>query len=572
MKNKPLSIIFIFCLGILVYSNTFFCSFHFDDFRFIVDNPFIKNINNLQNIWQYYHGRFFVFLSIALNYHFNGLHVFGYHLFNLAVHLASAILVWWLTMLTLSTPAMKENKITQHANIISLFAGLVFVSHPVQIEAVTNIWQRAASMVALFYLASLTFYVKSRLLQADRSSSGPKKFYYIASLVMAVVALFTKENAITVPLMILLYEFTFLNTKRHLDWKYISPFLLTIFIVPVTLLFAKSETFQDFHGDLRGHGGATFPAHYFLTQFRVMVTYIRLSLLPINQNFDYDYPVFKSIFEIPVFSSFLFLITIFYWAIRLFSKYRLLSFSVFWFFLTLSPESSFWPMGDVILEHRLYLPLAGYSIFLVSSMYYLFGKNNIKTMLVMLMIVIGFNSVLTFQRNKIWRDDLTLWGDTIRKSPQKARAYDGRGFAYFKQGKLTEALSDFNKAIKINPDYAEAYNNRGIIYSNQGRFIEAMSDFNRAIKINPNDVEAYNNRGFIYGSQGNFAGAIREINKAIKINPHFADAYNNRAVGYYQLKEYDQAWRDVHKVEELGVVVNPQLISGLEEATRRINN
>ena len=107
-RIKPLSIILISCLGILVYSNTFFCSFHFDDDLFIVNNFAIRNICNLQNIWHFFHGRFFTFLSLALNYHFNGLHVFGYHLFNLAVHLVSAILVWWLTLLTLSTPAMKE--------------------------------------------------------------------------------------------------------------------------------------------------------------------------------------------------------------------------------------------------------------------------------------------------------------------------------------------------------------------------------------------------------------------------------------------------------------------------------
>ena len=225
MKNKLLCIILISCLGIAVYSNTFYCSFQFDDFRFIVGNPSIKNIHHLQNIWNYWHCRFITLFSFAFNYHLNGLNVFGYHLFNLMVHLVSAILVWWLTLLTLSTPAMKENKITQHADLIALFAGLVFVSHPVQTEAVTYIWQRAASMAALFYLASVCFYIKSRLLFAQNPSSRCGRFYYIGALITAVVAMFTKENTVTLPLMILFYEFTFLKTKRNLDWKYIVPFL-----------------------------------------------------------------------------------------------------------------------------------------------------------------------------------------------------------------------------------------------------------------------------------------------------------------------------------------------------------
>src|SRR4029077_11567041 len=119
-----------------------------------------------------------------------------YHKFNLLVHICSAILVWWLVLLTLSSPAMKENILGGHANLIALFSGLVFVSHPVQTEAVTYIVQRAAAMAALFYLASLCFYAKWRL------AGG--RIFYGCSLLAAIAAMFTKEMAITLPLMILL--------------------------------------------------------------------------------------------------------------------------------------------------------------------------------------------------------------------------------------------------------------------------------------------------------------------------------------------------------------------------------
>ena len=246
---KPLAIIIISCLGIIVYSNTFLASFQFDDFQYIVDNLFIKNFHNLITHWQFYPCRFLTFLSIAVNYHFNGLNVFGYHLFNLITHLVTAILVWWLTLLTLSTPAMKEDKITGHAHLIALFSGLVFVSHPVQTEAVTYIWQRTASMAAMFYLASLCFYVKSRLLATSGDHKGI--LYYILSLIMAVMAMFTKENTVTLPLMILFYEFTFLKTKKNINWLYLLPFLLTMFIIPITILLTKSGGFlknQDLLG------------------------------------------------------------------------------------------------------------------------------------------------------------------------------------------------------------------------------------------------------------------------------------------------------------------------------------
>ena len=177
--------------------------------------------------------------------------------------------------------------------------------------------------------------------------------------------------------MILLYEFSFFKTRKDINWKYLVPFLLTLLIIPVTMFFTKISNVSRDTAILQKGPQDISPMHYLLTQFRVMVTYIRLVFLPLNQNLDYDYPVSKSIFELPVLISFLFLITILFCAKRLFSKYRLVSFSIFWFFLTLLPESSLLPIKDVIFEHRLYLPLVGYSIFLVSGIYYILGKNSI---------------------------------------------------------------------------------------------------------------------------------------------------------------------------------------------------
>ena len=119
------------------------------------------------------------------------------------------------------------------------------------------------------------------------------------------------------------------------------------------------------------------PWQYLFTQFRVIVTYIRLLFIPINQNLDYDYHIVKSLFELPALASLIFLGSILTIAIRIFSKYRLISFGIFWFFLTLLPESSIIPIKDVIFEHRLYLPMVGFSFFLVSYIYYIFENKTL---------------------------------------------------------------------------------------------------------------------------------------------------------------------------------------------------
>ncbi len=545
-----LSIILISFLGSIVYSNSFFCPFQFDDFPTIVNNPSITNIYNLQNIWAYTPCRFITFLSLALNYHFHQLNVFGYHLFNLAVHLMSSILVWQFTRLTLSTPVMRGNKMNQHANPIALLAALVFVSHPVQTEAVTYIWQRATSMGALFYLASLVLYVKSRLLEEKGKNPSIEKFYYTCSLMIAVLAMFTKENTVTLPLMILLYEFSFLESGKGLNWKRLLPFLLTMFIIPLTMLFPRSDGFQGIHSLVEGPKGIS-PIHYFLTQLRVMITYIRLLFLPINQNLDYDYHISKSIFEWPTLFSFWFLVFVLLGARHLFSRYRMVSFSIFWFFLTLVPESSFLPLNDVIFEHRLYLPMVGYGIFLASSAYYLHQNSAIKTIVILLMAVITFNSILTYQRNKVWRDGYTLWNDTAQKSPHKVRPYNNRGLAYYRQGKFAQALLDFNKAIYINPDFAEGYNNRSVLYALKGNFIQALSDSNKAIKLDPHYADAYYNRGNTYNNHHDFNRAMSDYSKAIEISPDFAGAYYNRASVYESQGDFVQAISDYSKAIEI---------------------
>jgi len=342
----------------------------------------------------------------------------------------------------------------------------------------------------------------------------------------------------------------------------------------------------------------TQPKQYLLTESRVIMTYIRLAFLPINQNIDYDYSISKSIFEMPVLLSLLCLSMVFYWAKCLFQNYRLVSFSICWFFLTLMPESSFLSSMDVIYEHRLYLPMVGFSMFLVCGLYYLGGKHAFKMML-MVLVFIAVNSCFTYQRNKVWLNELSLWNDAVLKSPHKARPYNNRGSAWGNQGKFVQAMLDFNKAIELKPDYADAYYDRGNIYNHQGdkaraiaeynkailldprrsevynnrgqveyaqgNFTQAMSDFSKAIKVNPNYLVAYRNRGLAYFNQGELTQAFSDINKAIEIYPENAESYYIRAIIYFKFKEYSKAWDDVHKAQALGSWVDPRFIRDLKK-------
>jgi len=600
--SKIFAVITLCCLGFIIYSNTFNSSFHLDDYLSIVQNEAVKPPLQIINIWNFWPTRFITYLSFAFNYHFHKLNVFGYHLFNLTVHLCSALLVWWLTLLTFSTPKLKDERIAQHANLLALFVGLIFVTHPLQTQAITYIIQRATSLATLFYLVALSLYVKSRLLQQEKNTSYLGKLYYCGSIIAAVSAMFTKEMAITLPLVVLLYEFCFFKKQKRLNWRMVAPFLITLLIIPLTMLLTKTADISEMKLAVEPVSGIS-PGHYFLTQLRVLVTYLRLLFLPINQNLDYDYSVVKTIFALPVLYSLIFLTAVFIAAILIHPKHRLISFGIFWFFLTLLPESSIIPIKDLIFEHRLYLALIGFSLFLVGTLYALLGKKNLNKMIIVLLLMVTVYSILTYTRNIIWKDEFSLWDDTVRKSPRKARPYYNRATAYFAKGEFSQAINDYTRTLEIEPGFAFAYNNRGNAYIQRGNLEQAIIDYNQAIKINPNYVLAYYNRGNAYNNKGNLNFAVTDFTKAIEINPRFVFAYYARAGIYkkmdnldqaiadysnairidpflagayygrgtiYSLKhEYTKSWEDLHKAEALGYKISPEILEEAKKASGR---
>ncbi len=530
-------------LGILIYSNTFQVPFQFDDDAFILKNYAIRNLSNLAAVWQYFATRFVVILTFALNYHFHRWDVYGYHIVNLAVHLGAALVAGWLARLILATPAMKDGLLSSRASSLSFWASLIFLAHPIQTQSVTYIWQRCSSMAGFFYLAALCLYFKSRLLQIKGVFHRGQRLTYALSLFFGITAVFTKENSATLPLMVLLCEGMFLKGAKPIKWKSIIPFLAILPVIPVLLFSTKPETFYNVE---RLHYLPDAGKEYVLTQLRVIVTYLRLLFLPFHQNLDYDYPLTKNFMSFPALASLFLLTVIIFVAIRLYSKHRLLSFAIFWFFLTLSVEAAM-PLTDIIFEHRLYLPMAGFSLFIPGCLYTLSRGKSIKSINTLLFLLISAYSLLTYQRNLVWKDDFTLWDDTVHKSPHKARPYNNRGVAYKARGALDEAVADFNKAISLDSRYTKAYNNGGVVNEAKGALDKAIADFNQAIVLNPGFAEAYNNRGVVLTKIGKFSEAIADFNQAIALSPLYTEAYNNRAVAHEKRNASHEAISDYSK-------------------------
>ena len=316
-SRKPLvHILIIVVLGVLIYSNTFNAPFAYDDIISITD-PIVRDIRLIgpQNI---YGSRFIGQLSFALNYQLHEFNVAGYHIFNLLIHLLNALLVYWLIILTFRTPnasAYLPKDVLETSDPfrwIPLFTALLFVSHPVQTQAVTYIVQRFASLATLFYLVSLVMYIKAR---SSESAKKARYAFFAASIISAVLAMRTKEIAFTLPVMVLLYEFMFFRGDIKKRMLALLALLLTMLIIPLSMLRQVGSTGVRGIDELTRMAGSADVSRwdYLNTQFRVIVTYIRLLLFPINQNLDYDYPIYRTFFTPPVFLSFLFSWVFFAW-------------------------------------------------------------------------------------------------------------------------------------------------------------------------------------------------------------------------------------------------------------------
>ena len=532
-------------LGIIAYANSFDCSFHFDDAGNIIDNEAIRNIGDIGAIWGFLNRRFVAYLTFALNYRLHGLDVFGYHVANLAIHLAASIFVWWLALLFFTAPWDKDSVYRKHAHALALGCGLLFVSHPVQTQAVTYIVQRLASLSAMFYILSVCLYIKGRLARTQLRSMA----FFTACALSALVGIFTKETVFTLPFALLAVEAFFLSREKTpltgilKNRRFLLtaiPFVLFLFILPALLSFNYRIIFAAVPSQ-RSQDPQLTSAVYLMTQFRVLVTYIRLLIVPSGQNLDYDFPASRSLFEPATFLSLLMLAALAVAAILSFRRYRVVSFGITWFFLTLSVESSVKPLGNVIFEHRMYLPTAGFVIAAVGLVFHLVGKRSMRIGAVLILAIVLCNTYLTYRRNIVWKDDLSLWSDTVAKSPNKSRPHLYLGLALGGAGRIQEAKEAYARALDIDPGYATAQLDMGNLFYNEGDFDSAITWFDKAIRAYPDYDKALRNLGRAYYMKGIYDSARAVFEKSLELDPDNTDVYNNIGLSYYNEGRFDEA-------------------------------
>ncbi|MBF0489487.1 MAG: tetratricopeptide repeat protein [Candidatus Omnitrophica bacterium] len=513
-----LSLFLIIISAACVYSNSINGQFVWDDEIQVQDNKEIRTWNNLPHIFvenlgagsgrNYHFYRPLQILTLKMDYSLWKSDVRGYHLTNITLHILTAICLYLLINLLFSN------------NILSLITALFFVVHPIHTEAVSYISGRADSLSALFSLLCFIFYIKRYRSEIINTILVSTSF---------ILALVSKENALILPFLILLYHFIFKGFKFQ---KFIP--LLTISAIYITLRL----TVLNFPTPQEQLDSTFFER---IPGFFVAITnYTRLLILPFDLHMEYGDMLFK--FSNP--KALIGLLIIVLAAICAFKSRninKLVTFSILWFFVCLFPQSNLYRINAYMNEHWLYLPSLGIFLILSNYLVLLFRNNKFKTLSIILCVgLLSFYSFLTIKQNTYWKDPISFYERTLKYSPFSSRIYNNLARIYSMSGRYEEAIELYKKAIKISPRYAEAYNNLGVVYSDHGMNVEAINSYKIAIDIDPLFVGAYSNLGNAYSKVGKPDEAIGTFQKALKIKPDLS-AYNNLAMVYRDMGRTEEA-------------------------------
>jgi tetratricopeptide (TPR) repeat protein len=518
LSQRPMFFLcLIFILTIASYSNTLHSPTVLDDSSAILESSrmYLRDLSfqSIAGLAETRFGlaRFIPVLSFALNNYFSGDRIIDYHLTNIAIHLITFLCFYlFLKKIIFFHQRNNQDKSLEHlpaSLFIALTVGL-WTLNPVQTNAITYLVQRMTALCALFYVASLYFYLQGRQENRPLKSLG----YFLLAGTSALGAFLSKENSATLPIAALMVEGFFISPGFLTNQlKKIKP----IHWVILTLLVVLAAPFAQglLQTQLNGYSGRVFTFwERLLTEARVVVWYISLLIVPLpsRMNLDHDFALSHSLIE-PWTTSFsiLLILLLFGSAIKYKNKNPLYSFGILWFFLNLMIESTIIPL-EIIFEHRLYLPSMGLFIaissiiaILANSIYTQFKINQHKEFIVIFTILtLSILSILTSIRNNAWYNAFTIYEDCYNKSPNKPRVISNMGLAYAKAGDNKKARALFYETISKGHMFSEEYisssNNIIISLINDNKPEEAMIEGERLYKNIPPNANLISLSTFLY--------------------------------------------------------------------------
>ena len=541
--------------AIAAYARTFSVPFVFDDTLAIAENPTIRHLGPPWAVLFPPHGqgltvegRPILNLSFALNYAISGTGVWSYHATNLLIHILAGLTLFGIARGTLGIKRgtgfqpmfSTEHGLEAHATFPAFVTALIWTLHPLQTESVTYLSQRAESLMGLFYLLTLYGFIRD----ADESESGKREAvggnagrgrrsrfslsafrFPLFSVAACLLGMATKEVMVSAPLVVLLYDRTFVSGSFRAAWRARRRYYLALAGTWLLLLILAGGAGS--RGRTAGFGlGASFPA-YALTQFEAIAHYLRLAVWPRPLIFDYGAQWVRR--PSAVLGDAVLVVGLMAatgWLLVAKTRIlRALGFAGASFFLILAPTSFVPLIRQTIAEHRMYLPLAAVVAVLVGALYRFAGRTAGS--------ILGVAAAaaclgLTVQRNEDYRTRVALYRDTAAKRPDNVLAHYNLGMALAEAGRRGEAAAEFEAALRLEPQFPQADYNLGNALAGAGRVAEAADAYTAALRINPNYAEAHRALGEVLLRLGRNREARWHFNAAVLLHPDDTAARRRR--------------------------------------------
>lgn len=513
-------------IGCAVFAPTLFFGFtYLDDNVLILDNlNFLSNFGNIfkifnQDVFFVLHGatayyRPIYTLSFMLNAFIGGAEPFVYHLTNLALHLTVVNLVYYF---------FKKLDLKQ---TLAFIGAMVFAVHPLVTATVAWMPGRNDSLVAIFILASLIFFVKFWAAGKWSQALGHGAFF--------ALALFSKEVALVIVPVAGCY--VWLLTKDKYAWRKASqmiavwaPALIAWFILRgLALTKPMAYTFGAGVKSLWVNAPAVI-------QFLGKIIFpFNLSVTPIMRDMTFVYGWLALVILGAL---------IFIGLKQNRSYWRPCLFGLLWFLIFLLP-SFIRPDGAVLadfIEHRVYVPMLGIIFIVLTNPLLEKYAREKKYFWICVFGAVIFLSCLTFAYARNFKDRLIFWQNAVAHSPHYPLAHRNLGVMYYFEKDFKRAMSEYQEALTLNPAEPMAHNNLGVIYMNQGRLDEASAEYLEELKINPNYENALFNLGLIYFSQNRGGEAAKLWERIINVNPSYWSAYEGLAAYYQSINNIERA-------------------------------
>lgn len=547
-KKLLISVVFISCFAL--YFNTLFNDFVYDDNLQVKDNFWIRDFKFipqmfLKDVWHfrspdwvsnYY--RPMMHIIYLLIFQIFSLKPWGYHLVNILFHAGVSIMVFLATYEILKH-INSHPKNEKQLLYIPFLTAMIFAIHPLHTEVVAWISAIPDLSYSFFYLLGFYFYIKFR--------AGLKSKYYY-SILCFTISLFCKEPAITFILIILLYDL--LLTKKYNISQYLKdyiPFIASL-IVYLSFRFYALKGFSAYqsHPELNTY-------QYIINIFPLLMEYILKTFVPINLNVFHVLHPIRQIYEIKgLISIFVFLMYITL-LILSYKKDKLFFLGLFLFIIPLSPALYIPGVGEnTFAERYMYLPLFGISICLSIVISKFLNIPRYRSLTLIVIISIGlFFSYLTIKRNTVWKNDITLWTDTVNKSPDWRRGLIELAISYEKYGNHEKAIELLKRQIKTYPNNYEGYAELGVSLSIVGKLDDAIDMYKKAIRINPKDYYSFFNMGKAFYDKGLKDKALEAFEHAIILNPKFPEPYVNSGIILAEFGQFEKASENFKKAIDI---------------------